>query len=212
MAKPTAAALAALLKGDNRTVVGSKDPDTADKVAAFTDLGPTGTEYGLDTASTATAAAYSEGADPGTLKIVVPEGNGKLTKNDLRTQYFHVAGTYDATKVGFGAKLCFVNSKGQPLKADGTPADSVTAAVDASTTDLTSLGEAVTNWSQCQQDRRLPYPASRDVPGQRAPDEPLRPIRRLDRAAGQAVTPNENRGACRGCHRHHHPHHGECRR
>lgn len=145
MAAPTAAQLAARLKNDNRTVVGSKDPDgTGEFVATF--LGAVGDTHGLANAKTADAAAYEANVTDGAGEITVVHGNGGLTKNDLRTQYFH-AGTYDATKVGFGAKRCFVNAKGQPLAANGTPT-TVALAVDAETTDLSALGEAVTSWAQ----------------------------------------------------------------
>lgn len=151
MAAPTAAALAARLKGDNRTVVGSKSPALVDAGTDFvaTDVGPEGVDYGLTNASTASAAAYEDGVTRGDGEVVVPQGSfdgSDLSKNALRTQYFH-AGTYDATKVGFGAKRCFVNSQGEPLDANGDPT-TVAAAVDAETTDLTALGEAVTNWAQ----------------------------------------------------------------
>lgn len=146
MAAPSAAELAVRLKGDNRTVVGSKDPGDAAADFVASDVGPEGVDYGLANASTATAAAYEDGVTRGAGEITVVEGNGGLTKNDLRTQYFHT-GNYDATARGFGAKRCFVNSKGQPLAADGTPT-TVANAVDAETTDLTALGEAVTSWAQ----------------------------------------------------------------
>jgi hypothetical protein len=147
MAAPSAAALAARLKGDNRTVVGSADPADPTKEFAATFLGAEGDTHGLTTAKTADAAAFSTGVAAGEGEITVVEGNGGLTKNDLRTQYFISAANYDATKAGFGAKRCFVNSKGQPLKADGTPG-TVDEAVDAETTDLSALGEAVTSWAQ----------------------------------------------------------------
>jgi hypothetical protein len=145
MAAPSAATLAARLKGDNRTVVGSNDPDGTGEFAA-TFLGAVGDTHGLANAKTADAAAYEANLAAGAGEITVVEGNGGLTKNDLRTQYFH-AGNYDATKAGFGAKRCFTNAKGQPLAANGTPT-TVALAVDAETTDLTSLGEAVTSWAQ----------------------------------------------------------------
>lgn len=146
MAAPTAAALAARLKGDNRTVVGSKDPDGTGEFAA-TFLGAVGDTHGLANAKTADAAAYSANVADGAGEITVVEGNGGLSKNDLRTQYFTSRTSYDATKAGFGAKRCFVNAKGQPLAANGTPT-TVALAVDAETTDLSSLGEAVTSWAQ----------------------------------------------------------------
>jgi hypothetical protein len=145
MAAPTAAALAARLKNDNRTVVGSKDPDGAGEFAA-TALGKVGDTHGLNVAKTADVAAYSANVADGAGKITVAHGGGGLTKNDLRTQYFHT-GNYDATKAAFGAKRCFVNAKGQPLAANGTPT-TVAAAVNAETTNLSSLGEAVTSWAQ----------------------------------------------------------------
>lgn len=159
MAAPSAAALAARLKGDNRTVVGSKDPDGTGEFVA-TDVGPDGVSYGLANASTSTAAAYEANVAAGEGSITVVEGNGGLTKNDLRTQYFLLKESYDATKAGFGAKRCFVNSKGQPLAADGTPT-TVAAAVDADDADLSSLGEAVTNWAQTSAgENRTPPPGT----------------------------------------------------
>jgi hypothetical protein len=158
MAAPTAAALAARLKGDNRAVVGSADPADPTKDFAATDLGEEGVKHGLTNASTATAAAYETGLARDAGEIVVSEGNGGLTKDDLRTQYFHT-GNYDATKVGFGAKRCFTNSKGQPLKADGTPG-TVAEAIDAETTNLSSLGEAVTSWAQTIGPDRTPAPGT----------------------------------------------------
>jgi hypothetical protein len=146
MAAPTAAALAARLKGDNRTVVGSADPADPTKEFVATFLGAEGDDHGLANAKTADAAAFSTGVAAGAGEITVVEGNGGLTKNDLRTQYFH-AGNYDATKAGFGAKRCFVNAKGQPLAANGTPT-TVALAIDAETTNLSALGEAVTSWAQ----------------------------------------------------------------
>lgn len=146
MAAPTAAELAAKLKGDNRTVVGSKSPTNPANDFVATDVGPDGVAYGLANASTASAAAYSDGVTRGEGSITVVDGNGGLSKDDLRTQYFHT-GNYDATARAFGAKRCFVNSKGQPLDANGAPT-TVAAAVDAESTDLSALGEAVTNWAQ----------------------------------------------------------------
>lgn len=149
MAAPTAADLAKRLKGDNRTIVGSKDPADPTKDFVTTDIGPTGTTYGLANASTDTVAAYESGLDRGAGEITVPHGNGGLTKNDLRTQYFIPKNAYDATKVGFGAKRCFVNKDGWPLKADGTKAKrDLSDAADAETTDLSALGEAVTSYAQ----------------------------------------------------------------
>lgn len=156
MAAPTAAALAARLKGDNRTVVGSNDPDGTGEFVA-TDLGAVGDDHGLANAKTADAAAYEANVADGAGEITVVEGNGGLTKNDLRTQWFHT-GNYDATKAGFGAKRCFVNAKGQPLDANGDPT-TVASAVDADDADLTSLGEAVTSWAQTiAGDDRTPPP------------------------------------------------------
>lgn len=151
MAKLTAAALAELLNKDNRTVVGSADPGDLTKDFVATDVGKVGADYDLDNAITDTSAAYSDGVDRGTGEIVVVHGDGGLTKNDLRTQWFHTGPNgdgYDGTKVGFGAKRCFVNIKGWPLKADGTPAASVADAQDADAGPLTDLGEAVTNYAQ----------------------------------------------------------------
>jgi hypothetical protein len=169
MAAPTAAELAAKLKGDNRTVVGSKSPTNAANDFVATDVGPDGAAYGLANAKVeGTSAAYEDGVTRGTGSITVEEGNGGLTKNDLRTQYFHVGsvagnGTYDATQAGFGAKRCFVNSKGQPLDANGAPTD-VASAVDAETTDLSALGEAVTNWAQVSKyTDRTPPPGTYDA-------------------------------------------------
>lgn len=159
MAAPTAAALAARLKGDNRTVVGSRSPALIPSATDFvaTDVGPDGVAYGLANASTATAAAYEDGVTRGDGSITVVHGNGGLTKDDLRTQYFH-QGTYDATARGFGAKRCFVNASGQPLDANGVPT-TVAAAVDAETTDLSALGEAVTSWAQVSAgENRTPPP------------------------------------------------------
>lgn len=163
MARLTAAQVAARLKGDNRTVVGSKDPGGSDQDLVATDLGPVGTEYGLANASTATAAAYEVVAD-GTGEIVVPVGSfdgSDLSKNALRTQYFTQKESYDATKAGFGAKRCFVNDKYQPLDANGQPT-TVADAVDAETTDLTALGEAVTNYAQVYKydGERTPVPGT----------------------------------------------------
>ena len=143
MAAPDAAGLAAKLKGDNRTVVGSKSPTNAANDFVATDVGPDGATYGLANAKVeGTNAAYEDGVTRGEGEIVVTQGNGGMTKNDLRTQYFHVGsvagnGTYDATKVGFGAKRCFVNQFGEPLNTDGTVAPDVTSAQDAEDGDLT---------------------------------------------------------------------------
>lgn len=80
-----------------------------------------------------------------------------LSRNERRTQYFYEnPGQVGANKGGMKPidaskrKLCFVNAQGAPLKADGTPADDVTSAADAATTDLTAEGESVTNWAQTQ--------------------------------------------------------------
>lgn len=151
MALLDAAAIAKRLKNDNRTVVGSADPGDPTKDFVATDVGKVGTTYGLANASTDTSAAYSGGVAEGKGKIVVVHGNGGLTKNDLRTQWFHVGpngGSYDSTKVGFGAKRCFVNLQGWPLKTNGTKAASVADAQDADAGPLTALGEAVTNYAQ----------------------------------------------------------------
>ena len=170
MAAPTAAELAAKLKGDNRTVVGSKSPTDAANDFVATDVGPEGATYGDLTAKTADAAAYADGVTRGDGKITVPQGGGALTAKVLRTQYFHVGsvagnGTYDATKEGFGAKRCFVNSKGQPLAANGTPTDVANAlAVADDDTALSSLGEAVWNGAQTVMgENRTPAPGVYDA-------------------------------------------------
>lgn len=139
MPAPTAAELAALLKGDNRTVVGSKDPGNAAADFVATDVGPEGVEYGLANASTATAAAYEAGVTRGEGEIVVTHGNGGMTKNDLRTQWLHLprGASYDPTKEGFGAKRVFVNQFGEALNTDGTVAADVASAQDAEAGDLT---------------------------------------------------------------------------
>jgi hypothetical protein len=165
MARLTAAQIATRLKGDNRTVVGSTTPvppGGTKTTFVATDVGPVGITYGLSTASTSTAAAYTATVpNPVNAKITVPHGNGGLTKDDLRTQYFTQKASYDSTKVGFGAKRCFVNINGQPLAANGTPT-TVALAIDADTTDLSALGEAVTNWAQCYKTdgTRTPVPGT----------------------------------------------------
>ena len=164
-AAPNKAALETALTGDNRSVVASylpASPVDKDKWVVATDVIPDGKDHQyskgrkadgtLDTPVTLTGVADKATVDvaatPVTAKIyTVPQGGGGLTKNELRTQYFHT-GKYDASKVAFGAKRCFVNLKGQPLKTDGTPADDVAGAQDADAGDLTSIGEAVTNWAQ----------------------------------------------------------------
>jgi len=169
MAKPTAAELAALLGRDNRTVVASPDPADPTKVIVFSavvgedsDVFGTGTGTDADndgvvdpTANVPNAyvegpppvAAYSASSDPEDVAVAEIYVSGNQDKNFFRTQYFHT-GNYDASKPAFGAKRCFVNAKGQPLKADGTVAETVAAAADAETTTLTDVGEAVHNWAQ----------------------------------------------------------------
>ena len=162
MAVPTRAQVAALLKDDNRTAVGSLDPGFPENGYVASDVGPTGSDYGLAFNITDTAAAYEHVVnDTETLVVTIPHGNGGLTKDDLRTQYFHGNNTYDSTEVGFGAKRCFVNISGQPLDANGAPT-TVALAIDAETTDLTALGEAVTNWAQCHKPdgERTPVPGT----------------------------------------------------
>lgn len=162
MAVLTAAEIATRLSKDNRTVVVSKDPANAGKFIVATDVGPVGATYGLANAKTATAAAYTANATAAAAKIVVTHGNGGLSKNDLRTQYFFT-GTYDSTKVGFGAKRCFVSSTGMPLDANGVPT-TVALAIDAETTDLTALGQAVTNYAQVNRGvNRTPAPGAYSV-------------------------------------------------
>jgi hypothetical protein len=156
----TAAQIATRLEKDNRTVVGSKDPADGTKDFVATDVGKTGATYGLTNAITSTAAAYSTGVTRGTGKITVAHGDGGLTKNDLRTQYFIDKNTYDSSKAGFGAKRCYTNTKGQPLDANGVPT-TVALAVNAETTALTALGQAVTNYAQCHKADGLRTP----VPG-----------------------------------------------
>lgn len=160
----TAAALATALVGDNRTVVGSADPANIANGFAATDVAPDGALYGLATAKDeGVNAAYRGAIAPGgDLKVVVPHGTGDLTKNYLRTQWFNT-GIYDSTLPGFGAKRCFVNAQGQPLAANGTPAASVDAAVNAETTNLTAVGEAVWNGAQTviyDSARRAPAPGT----------------------------------------------------
>jgi hypothetical protein len=134
------------LKGDNRTVVATPDQSTPDTAVVTSDIGAEGDTHGLDTAITSTDPAFSLGVAEGEETITVVEGGGGLSKNDLRTQYFHT-GNYDSSQRAFGAKRCFVNIKGQPLDANGDPTD-VASAVDAETTDLSALGEAVTSYAQ----------------------------------------------------------------
>lgn len=169
MAALTAAEIAARLKGDNRTAVGSADPGNAGQDLVLADLGPEGEDFGLANASTATAAAYEDDVDADTGVVVVGQGSvagDDLSKDALRTMYFQDAtgANYDSTKVGFGAKRCFVNAKNQPLDADGLPT-TVADAVDAEDTDLTALGEAVTNWAQTiyTDERRTPPPGTYNV-------------------------------------------------
>lgn len=153
------AAIAAKLKGDNRTVVATPDQTNAGKLLVATDVGPDGVDYGLTNASTSTAAGYS--VNQTEAKVTIPEGAGNLDAANLRTQWFQT-GLYDSSQVGFGAKQCFVNKDYQPLDANGLPT-TVANAVDASTTDLTALGEAVTNWAQCIGEDRTPPPGTYEV-------------------------------------------------
>jgi hypothetical protein len=168
-AAPTAAQILDRLGTDNRTVVATPDPAAPDtKVVVASGLGPDGGKFKVGDDSNPTVftdVTTAKDADGGSLPKAddgIAAGGDYafadatvakvpvlgLSKDELRTQYFHLKNGYDATKVGFGAKLCFVNDKGQPLKADGTPADDVASAVDAATTDLTAQGQAVTNWAQ----------------------------------------------------------------
>lgn len=169
MATGDAAYVAGKLKGDNRTVVGSKVAGAATVVMA-TSVGPNGAVLKNDaaspatlTAETATEAAYVAGLAADDVKgrtLVVPilpnVSGDAYDKRNLRTQYFHGFTSYDSSKAGFGAKRCYVNVKGQPIKADGTlttPADAVDAettalsvAVDAGT--AAKIANAVTNYEQ----------------------------------------------------------------
>lgn len=171
MATGDAAWVAAELKGDNRTVVASRVKGASTVVMA-TSVGPDGTTLKNDaaspatlTAETATSAAFVGGlpADNASASVkartlVVPI-IGPLDKTNLRTQYFHT-GMYDSTKAGFGAKRCYVNIKGQPLAANGTPT-TVKLAVDAETTALSAVGEAVSNGRQVyvtKDSDRAPWP------------------------------------------------------
>ena len=163
MANGDLAAVAASLKKDNRTAVGSKLRGSANVVAA-TCAGPDGSTITNDTptaltAETATAAAHISVANaetPAGVKartVVIPHlpnttGNA-YDKRNCRTQYFW--GTpplpYDSTKAGLGAKRCYVNITGSPLDANGVPT-TVALAINAETTALTALGQAVTNYEQ----------------------------------------------------------------
>jgi hypothetical protein len=168
MAKPTAAALAALLGRDNRTVVASPDPADPTKVIVFSAMvGEDGDFFGTGTGTDADndgvvdptvnvanaydegpppVAAYSASSDPEDVAVAEIYVSGTQDKDFFRTQYFHT-GNYDASKPAFGAKRCYVNSKGQPLDANGAPT-TVASAVDAETVTLTDVGEAVFNWAQ----------------------------------------------------------------
>lgn len=162
MPQLTNAQIIAKAKKDNRTVLVTPDQTNAGQHLVLTALGPEGATHGLANAITATNAANSPNIAPGDGEATVaPEG---LTKDTLRTQYLF-GSTYDSTKAGFGAKRCFVNLKGQPLDANGTPT-TVALAVDAETTDLTALGEAVSNYAQVYRTdgTRTPVPGTYAAP------------------------------------------------
>ena len=172
MATGDAAWVAAKLKDDNRTVVASKVKGAATIVMA-TSVGPDGTALTNNadtpaalTAETTTSAAYIGGlASDNTAAavkgrtLVVPI-IGPLDKTNLRTQYFTVDGTYDSSKVAFGAKRCYVNINGRPLDANGAPT-TVALAINAETTALSKVGEAVSNGRQVyvtKDSERAPWP------------------------------------------------------
>jgi hypothetical protein len=172
MARLTNAQIVERLSGDNRTVVAFPDQTDPTKKVVATDVGPVGASYGLTNVKSATVPAYRAGVAPGgvTDQIAVAAGGGPtqevLSKKFLRTQYFHIAGSYDATKVGFGAKRCYVNLQGQPLDDKGEPT-TVAEAVDAETTELTGqlLGKPVTNYAQTYAgDDRTPLPGTWEAP------------------------------------------------
>ena len=159
----TAEILAERLKGDNRSVIGSVNPMNPNTDFVATDLGEVGANHGLTYPISATSVAFSASVTRDKGQILVMEGGGGLSKKDLRTQYFST-GDCDVTKVGFGAKRCFVNAKGQPLAADGTPT-TVALAVDAETTDLSSnnSNQALTSWAQVHGPNRTPVPGYHDA-------------------------------------------------
>ena len=141
MAAPTKAEVQALLKKDNRSVVGTKDPQTAGKVGVFYGLGPDGVDYGQGPIAKADPdddSAWLAGGDLGQdagadevilVPLVGTEASGALGPNDIRTQNFFPQGAkqgqvlaYDATKPGFGAKQVYVNQYGEALDKTGAPA------------------------------------------------------------------------------------------
>jgi hypothetical protein len=150
----TAASTATKLLNDNRTVVGGKD-DAGARIAVLPTL-PNGLAFVAKTGDRATDAAGSEvvanasvpayisSADvefvtvPIDFATTAPDGSSKY----IRRQFFKSVVGDPST-----GKWCYTNIKGQPLDANGVPT-TVASAVNAATTPLSALGQAVTNYVQ----------------------------------------------------------------
>lgn len=149
----TAASTATKFLRDNRTVIGGKD-DTGARIAILPTL-PDGQAFvakkgggadatGTETAATSTVPAYVSSADVTTVVVPIdfattgPGGGSKY----VRKQFFKSTKGDPST-----GKWCYVNKLIQPLDASGVPT-TVAAAIDASTTPLTAVGQAMTNFAQ----------------------------------------------------------------
>ena len=165
----TAATTATKLLTDNRTVVCGKDDTAAPGVRiailpthadgkAFTALKADRVTPATGTANVATPTvpAYISSADVEYVNVpidfaAVNTGLAGTGSKHVRKQLFR---TYSAPKGAYTEKWCYTNSKGEPLKADGTL--SITAAgsydiagaADAVVTPLSAIGASVTTWFQ----------------------------------------------------------------
>ena len=165
-APPTLARIAALLGTDNRTVVASPDPNTAGNVVVASSLvGKNANTFGVGaTAGTVANAAnaYAVGPPATAAYGSVTAANARVAKiavetplnrANLRTGYFLVnpgqkgGGLGGMNPIDYTArKQCYVNLLGQPLDANGVPTTPALA-VNAATTPLTALGQAVGNYA-----------------------------------------------------------------
>lgn len=160
MAEPTDTA--ARLLNDNRTVVGGTD--SAGRSLGVVPLIQTVAGSALVSGSDpAGGTATKVNASPGVNPVFVHDADGvssvtiAVDKARVRKNFFR-----DGTGDPASGKWCWVNSKGQPLDANGVPT-TVALAINAETTALTALGEGVTDYTQ----RPLPgvYPVSKQSQG-----------------------------------------------
>ena len=165
MAAPSKAAVQAMLKKDNRAVVGTADPSAPTdktKVGVFYGLGPNGADYGhggINKADADNDSTWLAGGDIGLDPTAAPDpqivlvpliatagaagivGTTHLGVNDIRTQNFFAQGTSQGQVVGYDATKPGFGAKRVYVNQFGEPLDA-TGAPAASTAAAVDAGVA----------------------------------------------------------------------